>query len=105
VSPETQADPQASPAAAAGPAEQQLQQEIERLRARLAALESELVEVQAHANDAVAEWQDRAYWLDRWHLDLNALMRRRSTARVRSLLRAARAPLRLLRKAARAARS
>jgi tetrahydrodipicolinate N-succinyltransferase len=85
--------------------ERQLQQEVERLRARLAALEAELVEVQAHANDAVAEWQERAYWLDRWHLDLNALMRRRGTARVRGLLRAVRAPLRLLRKASRAVRS
>jgi hypothetical protein len=84
--------------------EQQLQAEIERLRERVAALESELVEVQAHANDAVAEWQDRAYWLDRWHLDLNALMRRRSTARVRAVLRAARSPVRLLRRALRAAR-
>ena len=27
-------------------------------------------------NAVVAEWQERAYWLDRWHLDLNALMRR-----------------------------
>jgi hypothetical protein len=84
--------------------EQQLQAEVERLRARVAALESELVEVQAHANDAVAEWQDRAYWLDRWHLDLNALMRRRGTARVRAALRAIRSPVRLLRRALRAAR-
>jgi hypothetical protein len=84
--------------------EQQLQAEVERLRARVAALESELVEVQARANDAVAEWQDRAYWLDRWHLDLNALMRRRGTARVRAMLRAVRSPVRLLRRALRAAR-
>jgi hypothetical protein len=84
--------------------EQRLQAEIERLRSRVAALESELVEVQAHANDAVAEWQDRAYWLDRWHLDLNALMRRRGTARVRAALRAVRSPVRLLRRALRAAR-
>jgi chromosome segregation ATPase len=84
--------------------EQELQAEVERLRSRVAALESELVEVQAHANDAVAEWQDRAYWLDRWHLDLNAVMRRRSTARARAALRAVRSPVRLLRKALRAVR-
>jgi hypothetical protein len=82
-------------------AEQQLQAELERLRARVAALEAELVEVQGHANDAIAEWQDRAYWLDRWHLDLNELMRRRSAARVRALLRAVRAPVRMLRRALR----
>lgn len=84
--------------------EQQLQAELERLRARVAALESELVQVQAHANDAVAAWQDRAYWLDRWHLDLNELMQRRGTARVRAALRAIRSPVRLLRRAIRAVR-
>ncbi len=35
--------------------EQQLQAEVERLRARVAALEAELVETQARANAAVAE--------------------------------------------------
>jgi len=84
---------------------EQLQQEVQRLRARLAALELELVEVQAQANRAVAEWQERAYWLDRWHLDLNALMRRPGTARVRALLRAVRAPVRLVRKSLRAIRA
>jgi hypothetical protein len=84
--------------------EQELQAEIVRLRERVAALESELVEVQANANDAVAEWQDRAYWLDRWHLDLNELMRRPITTRVRAVLRAARSPVRLIRRAAKAAR-
>lgn len=85
--------------------EQQLQAEVERLRGRLAALESELVEVQAHANDAVAEWQDRAYWLDRWHLDLNALMRRPGASQARRVLRALRAPAWLLKRALRAVRS
>jgi hypothetical protein len=67
-----------------------VQAENERLRARVAELESELVEVQARTNAAVAEWQERAYWLDRWHLDLNALMRRRGAAEFRGLLRAVR---------------
>jgi hypothetical protein len=88
-----------------GHSERDLLRENERLRARLAALESELLEVQAQANEAVAEWQDRAYWLDRWHVDLNALMRRRGAGRVRGLLRAVRTPLRLLKRAGRAARS
>jgi hypothetical protein len=66
------------------------QAENERLRARVAALESELVEVQARANAAVAHWQERAYWLDRWHVDLNALMKRPGAAELRSLLRAVR---------------
>ena len=73
------------------------QSEIERLRARVAALESELVEVQARANEQVATWQERAYWLDRWHVDLNALMARPAAGQVRSLARAVRTPLRLAR--------
>jgi hypothetical protein len=70
--------------------DQQLQAEVERLRARVTALESELVEVQDRANTAVAEWQERAYWLDRWHLDLNALMERPGAKEVRLTLRAMR---------------
>jgi uncharacterized protein YlxW (UPF0749 family) len=70
--------------------EQQLQHENEQLRARVVALESELVEVQARANSAVAEWQERAYWLDRWHVDLNALMRKPGAAQFRGALRAVR---------------
>jgi hypothetical protein len=64
--------------------------EIEQLRARVAALEAELVEVQTRANAAVAEWQERAYWLDRWHLDLNAAMRRPGAAQFRAAVRAVR---------------
>ena len=79
-------------------AEQELQAEIERLRARVAALESELVEVQARTNAAVAEWQERAYWLDRWHLDLNALMRRPGAAELRAGVRAVRAVVRAFRR-------
>jgi hypothetical protein len=79
-----------TPAGAAGA------QEIERLRARVAALEQELFEVQAQANAAVARWQERAYWLERWHLDLNALMRRRGASEFRALLRALRSVKRAL---------
>jgi hypothetical protein len=67
--------------------------ELERLRGRVAALEAELVEVQARANAAVGEWQARAYWLDRWHLDLNAVMRRPGAAEFRTAVRAVRSLL------------
>jgi hypothetical protein len=73
-----------------GDRQSSLQAENERLRARVAALETELVDVQARANAAVAQWQERAYWLDRWHLDLNALMRRPGASQVRAVLRAVR---------------
>jgi hypothetical protein len=64
--------------------------ELERLRARVAELERELLEVAERANAAVADAQERAYWLERWHLDLNAVMRRPAAIRARSILRAGR---------------
>jgi hypothetical protein len=67
--------------------------DIEQLRARVAALEAELVEVQSRANAAVADWQERAYWLDRWHLDLNAAMRRPGASQFRATVRAVRSVL------------
>jgi hypothetical protein len=70
--------------------DQQLQAELEHLRARVAALESELLETQTRANAAVGEWQERAYWLDRLHIDLNSLMERPGANELRLTLRAAR---------------
>jgi hypothetical protein len=75
--------------------------EIERLRARIAALEAELAEVHARTNAAIAAAQERAYWLDRWHIDANDLMRRRGAAELRALVRAVRGVVRSLRKALR----
>lgn len=63
---------------------------------RVVALERELTEQAARANAAVAAAQDRSYWLDRWHLDLNALMRRPGASEARAALRALRAIYRLL---------
>jgi hypothetical protein len=82
-------------------AEQRLQAENERLRAQVAALESELADVQASANAAVAGWQERAYWLDRWHLDLNALMRRPGASELRAAMRGVRSVVRAVRQARR----
>lgn len=74
------------------------QAEIERLRARVAALESELAEQAARSERIVAEAQERLYWLDRWHLDLNALMRKPGAAQARALVRALRFVVRALKK-------
>jgi hypothetical protein len=81
--------------------ERELEGEIERLRTRVAGLETELVEVQARANTAVAEWQDRAYWLDRLHIDLNAIMRRPGANQARIVLKAIRTAFWTLRRARR----
>ena len=69
-----------------------------RLRARVAALEAELIEVQARANAAVAAAQERAYWLERWHIDLNALMRKPGAKDFRALLRMIRGVTRRVKK-------
>jgi cell division septum initiation protein DivIVA len=81
--------------------QEQLQQENERLSARIGALEEELAETQARANEVVAQAQERVYWLDRWHLDLNALMRRPGAAELRGALRAVRAVARMVKRATR----
>jgi hypothetical protein len=72
--------------------------ELERLRARVAELERERVEEAARANAAVAAAEQRVYWLDRWHVDLNAVMRRRGAAQARAAMRGARAVVRAVRR-------
>jgi hypothetical protein len=84
---ETQAG---QPAGDVGSGQLSAQAENERLRARVAALEAELVEVQARTNAAIAKWQEQAYWLDRWHLDLDAAMRRPGALQLLGALRAVR---------------
>lgn len=71
--------------------------EVDRLTARVRELELELAETQRRAARAVGEAQRRSYWLDRWHVDLNALMERRGAARARAAARAVRGPVRALR--------
>jgi hypothetical protein len=51
-------------------------EDVERLRARVAQLERELVAQAERTSRIVAEAQQRTYWLDRWQLDLDAAMRR-----------------------------
>jgi hypothetical protein len=55
--------------------------------ADLEAIEREHVDQLARAHAALAAAQDRSYWLDRWGVDLNALMRRPGARRLRALLR------------------
>jgi hypothetical protein len=75
--------------------------ELIALRARLLELERERAEEIAAANAAVAVAQERAYWLDRWHLDLNALMERPGAAEFRAVVRIARSAIRKVRLAKR----
>ena len=74
------------------------QAEIKRLRAQVAALEAELAEQAARTERLVAAAQERTYWLDRWHLDLNALMRKPGAAQFRAAVRAVRWVIRGMKK-------
>jgi hypothetical protein len=66
---------------------------------RLEELDRQRVEQLAKANEALAAAQDKSYWLDRWHVDLNAVMARRGAAELRALVRALRAVVRWVRDA------
>jgi hypothetical protein len=68
--------------------------ELEALRLRVAELERERAEEIARASAAVADAQARVYWLDRWRIDLNALMEKPGAAEFRAAVRAVRAVLR-----------
>jgi len=78
--------------------------EIVRLRARIDELQARLVETEAWANRAVAEAQDKVYWLDRWHIDLNALMERPGADEFRASIRAVRGVYRFFKRAKRSFR-
>jgi len=71
-------------------------EDMDALRARVEALERELEERTVRANAAVARAQDQTYWLERWHLDLNALMRRRGASEARAAVRGVRSAYRFM---------
>jgi hypothetical protein len=72
--------------------------ELVALRARILELERERAEQIAAANAAVAAAQERAYWLDRWLVDLTGLMARPGAAELRAAVRLLRGPIRLVRR-------
>lgn len=75
-----------------------LREENARLRTHVKQLQDQLADVEAWANRAVAEAQEKTYWLDRWQVDLNAVMRRPIAGRLRAAARSVRAVLRRLRR-------
>jgi hypothetical protein len=79
--------------------------EIQQLRERISALESELADTQSWAYRTVAAAQERTYWLDRWQVDLNAVMRRPGVRRAQTMARGARGVVRAARRAKRRLRN
>jgi hypothetical protein len=74
------------------------QSEVETLRARVAELENQLAEQTRVTNALVARSQDKLYWLERWHIDLDKVMRRRSAQLALEALKPIRAAFRGARK-------
>lgn len=48
--------------------------ELERLRRRVIELEAELAEQSRRSAGVVARSQEKLYWLERWHIDLDTVM-------------------------------
>jgi hypothetical protein len=71
------------------------EREIAALRERLAALEFEHAEQIARLQAALARAQHRAYWLDRWHVDLDRAMTSPWGRAARAIVRALRTPVRI----------
>lgn len=70
--------------------------EVERLRARVAELERELIDTEAWANETVGYAQAQSHWIERWGIDINGFMRSTTGLRLRSAARIGRAVYRRL---------
>ena len=68
--------------------EQVTEQTKEQIDSRIEALERERAELFKRTNETVAAAQERLYWLDRWRIDLNTLMRKPGAKQFRNCLRA-----------------
>jgi hypothetical protein len=71
--------------------------EIAELQARVAELERELAEQTRRTNATVAEAQEKLYWLERWHVDLDRVMARPGALRALELSRWFRGQIRKVR--------
>ncbi len=67
------------------------QEQLEALIARAAELDQDNAQLAARTNEAIAAAQERGYWLERWGVDLDVLMRRRGADRLRRAVRGVRA--------------
>ena len=72
--------------------------EVSALRARVAELEAELAEQARRTASVVAEAQEKLYWLERWQVDLDAVMRKPGAVPTLETLKRVRSWTRQLRK-------
>jgi uncharacterized coiled-coil protein SlyX len=64
--------------------------ELTALRARVAELEAQLERQAQTTAQLVAQAQDKLYWLERWHVDLDRVMRKPGAIQALDALRGAR---------------
>lgn len=76
-------------------------EEIVALRARVAELEGLLAEQSRATNALVAQSQEKLYWLERWHVDLDAVMRKPGAELTLNAVKSVRAGVRFVRVAKR----
>jgi hypothetical protein len=72
--------------------------EVVILRARVAELEAQLAEQARATNALVARSQEKLYWLERWHVDLDSVMRKPGAEQALELMKKARAAVRSARR-------
>jgi uncharacterized coiled-coil protein SlyX len=61
--------------------------EVDALRARIAELETELADQARTTNTLVAQAQEKLYWLERWHVDLDKVMARPGALQALEIMR------------------
>jgi hypothetical protein len=75
--------------------------EVLALRARVAELEAELADQARATNELVARSQEKLYWLERWNVDLDAVMGKPGAEPLLELVKRLRSVIRAVRRAKR----
>lgn len=72
--------------------------EVLALRARVAELEAQLADQARATNELVARSQEKLYWLERWQVDLDAVMQKPGAEQLLELVKRLRSVVRLARR-------
>ncbi len=78
--------------------------EVLALRARVSALEAQLAQQARATNSLVARSQEKLYWLERWQVDLDSVMRKPGAEQALGAAKGLRRIVRAVRRAVRALR-
>lgn len=78
--------------------------ELEQLRVRVAELETELADQSRRSAAVVARSQEKLYWLERWHIDLDKVMAKPGAVPALEALKSVRSGVRSVKRFTRRAR-